>query len=704
MNIKQALGILWKRRGWLVLPVLLATALAGAVSMTMPPTYQASAKLLLEQRDRALAAMGTDAAESSQLTSLTRTGSPLETQMEVLKSDPIVTKVIAQLGLQHPTKGRLLAPDEFLAKGKVAVLKSTDIIEVTYAAKDPALAQRIANTWVSTFLEANRGAQHQASATATAFLTEQLGKTKQELTRAELDLRGYKQAHGAVDVSEESKTYIQDLSTVEADQRQAAAGLREAQMQAQALQAKIGMSAQAALAATTLAQSSSMRTLRERLVAVESNPQLMNARLQPDHPDVKALQAQAAGLRRELEAKASELVGRGLAAGEAGSELDPIRQGLTQELIKAQVAAVSYQTRLDALRAIGARTQQRLAALPGRSYELTRLERNAQLLAERYRLLAKRLDEARIADASDSGNVRVVELAALPLEPSGWHKLPRVALGLLAGLLLGLSLAFGREYLDDSLKTVEEAEPMLGVSLGLVPWQIEAAHAVLPTQLRPHSVEAQAYRNLAFNLSLIQQAGGSRAYVFSSAGPGEGKTTTVANLGVALALAGKKVLVVDADMRRPALNASYALGETAGLSSVLAGTAVLADVVQRGPRPNLHVIGAGPLPASPEALLGSPAFARLLDIVTAHYDVVLFDAPPLLAVPDARIIAGRLHGLIYVARLGKVSRRASQQVLGLMRASNLPVLGSVLHGLKPRTDGFYDAYVLDYGREQVATC
>jgi capsular exopolysaccharide synthesis family protein len=704
MDIKQVGRILWKRRGWLAAPLVVVTGLAALVVWLVPPTYQASAKLLLESRDRALAAIGADAAESSQLTSLTRTGSPLETEMEVLKSDPIVNRVIMQLDLQHPTKHRQLEPGEFLARGKVTVLKATDILEVAYSSTDPGKAQRITNAWVGAFLDDNRAAGHQAAAKATAFLQEQLGKTRTDLTKAEQDLLAYKQAHGAVDVAEESHAYIQDLTALEADLRQAEASQREAQMQASALQAKIGLSAQQAMAATTLAQSDSMRTLRERLVATESNPNLGNARLQPDHPEVKALQAQAATLRRQLTEKAAELLGRELTAGEASAELDPIRQGLTQDLIKAQVAAYGAQTRADALRTLASRAKARLARLPGQSYELTRLERNAQILSDRYKLLHKRLDEARINDASDTGNVRVVELAGYPLEPSSLRKLPRLGLGALAGLLLGLGLAFGREYLDDSLKTVEEAEPLLGMSLGMVPWHPRADQAVLPAHLRPQSSEAQAYRNLAFNLGLIARSNAPRAYVFSSAGPGEGKTTTVANLGVALAQAGKRVLVVDADMRRPALHASYALGTTAGLSSVLSGACVLADVVQRGPHPDLHVIGAGPLPSNPEALLGSEAFDRLLEIVCSHYDVVLFDAPPLLAVPDARIIAGRLGGLIYVARLGKVSRRASQQVLGLMRASNLPVLGSVLHGLKPHVDGFYDAYVLDYGREPAATC
>ncbi|MDB5100940.1 MAG: hypothetical protein JWM80_5361 [Cyanobacteria bacterium RYN_339] len=697
MNINQAKTILSQRRAWLVVPTLVVTAVAAVVVCVLPPTYQASAKLLLEQRDRALAVMGTDVAESSQLTSLTRTGSPLETEMEVLKSDPIVTRVIQKLDLQHPTKHRQLQPDEFLAKGKVTVMKSTDIIEVAYGASDPEKAQRIANTWVSVFLDDNRNSLHQAAKHATTYFNAQLAKTQAELTQSETDLMAYKQRHGAVDVAEESKAYIQDLSTVEGDQRQAEAALREAQMQAQALQAKIGLSVPAALSAAALAQSSTMRALREQLVAAQSNPVL--TRLQPDHPDVKAAQAQVATLRRQLAEKATELLGHQLTAGEATSELDPIRQGLTQELIKAQVTALSAQTRVDALRTMGSGARKRLANLPGQSFELTRRERTAQILSDRYKLLSKRLDETRINDASETGNIRVVEMAGFPVEPSSLHKLPRLALGGFAGLLLGLCMAFGREFLDDSLKSVEEAEPLLGMSLGLVPWQEMAADAVLTTHFRPQSVEAQAYRNLAFNLSLVAGNGGCRAYVFSSAGPGEGKTTTVANLGIALAQAGKKVLVVDADMRRPTLHLSYGLASMPGLSSLLQGTKVLAEVLQRGPAPNMHVIGAGPLPLNPEALLGSPAFVRLLEIAADHYDVVLFDAPPLLAVPDARIIAERVKGLVYVARLGKVSRRASQQVLALMRASNLPILGSVLLGLKPHTDGFYDAYVLDYRRE-----
>ncbi|HEY9722436.1 MAG TPA: Wzz/FepE/Etk N-terminal domain-containing protein, partial [Oscillatoriaceae cyanobacterium] len=178
MELKQYWQILWKRRWWVLLAFLAVVVVTGVVTFTTPPVYESSSKLLLEQKDKTLSALGTDLSDISDLSSISRNGSPLDTQAELLKSVPVVMQVIKRVDLRDATTGNLIEPDDFLKHAAVETIKGTDILQISYQDTSPIMATQVADTWAQVFLEQNRLDNRMEASSAAQFISSQLDKTK----------------------------------------------------------------------------------------------------------------------------------------------------------------------------------------------------------------------------------------------------------------------------------------------------------------------------------------------------------------------------------------------------------------------------------------------------------------------------------------------------------------------------------------------
>jgi polysaccharide chain length determinant protein (PEP-CTERM system associated) len=697
MELKQYWQILWKRRWWVVLAFLAIVVSTGVVTFTMPPVYQSSTKLLLEQKDSALSAVGQEMADFAQLSSLSRTGSPLDTQSELLKSVPVVAEVIKRVDLRNPVTNELFSSDDFLKSAKVTNIKGTDIIQISFQHSDPFMSTQVADTWAQAFVEQNRTANRMEASSAAKFINEQLEKTKRELSEAESALRDYKQANGAVDLSEEARASVQSLSNLEAEYRQAAAASQEAATRTQALRRQVGVTANQAMASTAISQNPTIVKLRQQLLELETNPILSNASLTPNHPEVKGIQAQIAAVRRALAQEASKVIGDQYQNNPAVKDLDPVRQELTKDLVQAEINSLGYATRVDALKTLVNNFSGRLTGLPNKELQLTRLMRNASVTAELYKMLLQKQQEARISENMNLGNVRIVEEAVMPERPIKPKKLQNMLVAVVVGLMFGVGAAMFLEYLDDTIQTADDAEQIAQLpTLGIIPWLRSQNDAKLITLADPRSPASESYRTLRTNIKFLSADSPLRTLTITSAGPEEGKSTTIANLGVSFAQTGKKVLIVDTDMRKPTVHTIFGLRSDIGVTSVLAGDLPLEEAIQNTEAETLQVLTCGPIPPNPAELLESNRFQTLIEELKERYDVVLFDAPPIIAVTDASILAAKLDGLILLLGVNKVTRKAAKHALQLLARAKVKVWGMVVRGVRPDNDGYYYAYYHRY--------
>lgn len=294
----------------------------------------------------------------------------------------------------------------------------------------------------------------------------------------------------------------------------------------------------------------------------------------------------------------------------------------------------------------------------------------------------------------------VIESPQLPTTPVSPRPTRNIGLAAVVGLLLGFGIAFLREMLDTTLKAPDTVQQIADVpNLGTIAFDPAAHRSPLIVQERGHSARAEAFRQLRTNLQFVDVDRPPRVVVVTSALPGEGKSTTAANLAISLAQAGANTILVEGDLRRPKLVDYLGLEGAVGLTDVLIGRVALPEVVQPwGPYP-LAVLPGGAIPPNPSELLASRNMTELLEALASQYDTVLIDAPPLLPVTDAAILAGKADGSLLVLRHGKTTRRQAENAVAALRAVDARLLGTILNMVPAKGPESY-AYGYNYSYDR----
>lgn len=296
--------------------------------------------------------------------------------------------------------------------------------------------------------------------------------------------------------------------------------------------------------------------------------------------------------------------------------------------------------------------------------------------------------------------ITTVEPADVPLAPVSPNTRLNLALGLLVGLALGVGAAVLRETLDTRVHGESEVRQITDASvIGGIAYDDEAEKRPLIVQASPHSSRAEAFRQLRTNLQFVDVANHPKSFVVTSSIPGEGKSTTAANLAITLAQAGSRVCLVEGDLRRPKVADYLGLDNAVGLTTVLIGQAELADVVQPWGDGNLHVLASGQVPPNPSELLGSAAMEHLLQTLESSYDAVVIDAPPLLPVTDAAVLSKLSGGAVVVVAAERVACDQVAKALSNLEAVDARVLGIVMNMLPTRGPDSYSYYTYGYHPE-----
>ncbi|HEX9107928.1 MAG TPA: polysaccharide biosynthesis tyrosine autokinase, partial [Longimicrobiales bacterium] len=524
------------------------------------------------------------------------------------------------------------------------------------------------------------------------FLKSQIDTLSGQLTAAEDALRDFRERNQLVAPEEEAKAQVTRLVEMQAQrdvadaERSALAGLL-AQAQAAPGSATAAAPMRRLIAFPTLlknpAASEMLRSLNE---AEDKRAELLDRR-KPEDPDVQVLTARINDLDTQL-----------------GTIVTTYLHGLENQI-------GSYDGILHRFGAV-------LDRIPATEVQYARLLRQEKVLSEIYTMLQTRLKEAQIMAAVEDPSVRVVDPAIPPDKPVRPNIPLSLGLAAFLGIILGVGLAFGREHLDGSVRTREDLLAVGGQLpvLGTIP-RIHLAPAVNGDRFRrvfrrngvlasasqerliamrdPRSPISEAYRSLRTNITFARPERPPKTLVFTSPGPGEGKSTSTANLAATLAQQGLRCLLVDADMRRGALHVALRARREPGLSDLIVGRAEWTAGVQRvelDEGVGFDFLGGGTPPPNPAELLGSAGMAALLARAAPLYDAILLDAPPLNLVTDAAVLGTKVDGVIVVARAGVTDRAALEYAFQQLQAVHAPVLGSILNDLDQKRGRYYGAY------------
>ena len=387
----------------------------------------------------------------------------------------------------------------------------------------------------------------------------------------------------------------------------------------------------------------------------------------------------------------------------ARSYIDFRRKQAVEDLV---AAAAQMQTKVNELQAqIDTRTAQINSSDPKTRAEVeARLRPQVDALVSQQSLFKQRLDQLQVDAALKTGGAQLVTPALAsdsPVEPTPVRS---GAVALVAGLMFGIGMAFLFDYLDDSIKSKEDVEraapgiPVLGFIPAVSGWRDREESRVISRD-DPTSPAAEAYRSLRTSVQFLSLDHPVQALVLTSANAGEGKTTTISNLAVALARAGQEVIVVDCDLRRPRLHRFFGVSSAVGFTSVLLGDTPLSGSLQRvSGEDRLRVLAAGPLPPNPSELLSSPRAAELFAALRRHADVVLVDASPVLPVTDATVLSAQVDATLLVVAANSTTRKQAARAVEILRQVDANLVGTVFNGVKE--EGAYGYSYQYYRREE----
>jgi capsular exopolysaccharide synthesis family protein len=327
--------------------------------------------------------------------------------------------------------------------------------------------------------------------------------------------------------------------------------------------------------------------------------------------------------------------------------------------------------------------------------QLSQLETQKRQLENNYAQTFNNLENVRVEMARQSNRLTLVESARPPRNPFRPQVRNNTLLAAVVGVMLGLGIAFAIEYLDDTIKTPDQVTDDTGLSTLAAIADIKASTQAerLVAHYAPRAPVSEAYRVMRTNLNFSAIDHGLRAMLVTSASPSEGKSTTAANLAVVMAQAGKRVILVDSDLRRPSQHKVFEMANNQGLTTALLDSEQpVSDYLQNTIVPGLRLLTSGPLPPNPAELLNSHRMRAVIDALKQESDIVIFDMPPTLSVADAAILAPQVDGCALVLEVGKTRRDAFLQAVELLNKSGAQIYGVVMNRLRRGRLGYYDHY------------
>jgi succinoglycan biosynthesis transport protein ExoP len=706
-HLFDRLSVLYKYR-WAAMTVFaLVVGWVMVDSYTRIPVYQAAARVLIEDPN-------SDIATPSEIARNVTIADPeiyLQTQLRIMRSRDLAQRVAARLEMtrvpefngQGPRPTQLAVgialvkyyvtwpyrlitqapaeppatsvtvadgsyPEALLARFDVTQVRGSQLVDMTFRAADPEFAARAVNAFAQEYVDHNLALKVDTLAKSADWLTSEVERHGQLVQQSELALSQYKESQDAGALDSSQNIVVARLTA----SNDALVKARVDRIQKEGLWRQI-QSATDVESITSVLANPNIQNLRAQMNQAQQERVSLEERYGPRHPEYQKAMTTLANGERQLEAEIAKA--RQNAKNEYDSALLQERE-LQRQVNEAKTAAT---------------------ALGRKGVDYAVLLREFESNRTVYNQLLTREKELRVVANSRTNNVRVVDRAEVPAMPFSPNHRRDWLYAIALGIALGLGIAFGIDYLDDTVKTPDDITRRLKLRfLGLVPIVSGNRHPLISGPV-PHDF-GEAYRSIRTSLAAQLPGSDARVVAVASSQPLEGKTTTAVNIAMALAVGGARVLLIDADMRRPSVHKALRTSNERGLSQLLAGQARMREVVQRTHDPNLLTITAGRTPANPSELLASDRMRALLaGLETGPFDWIIIDTPPVLAVTDAVILAPLVHAVTFVIGAEmtrwRLAERAVETLLGSNPRHVLAVLNKVNFG---RNKYYYSRY---YGHQ-----
>jgi capsular exopolysaccharide synthesis family protein len=692
-NAPELLGLklfeIWRilnKRKWLILSIVAACLALNAVRTLMQtPIYSATVRLQIDPVSN-LVTRDENQYDGSDF---------MKTQQQIIQSRLMAERVALTLKLGEdanffrprsfsivsavmrmfssvPSPGdkgganrQSAASDIVAANVATAPLPDTRLIDISYSDPDRGRAQRIANAYADAFVATTIDKRFQANASAKIFLEDKVQQLKLRLEESEKKLLEFAQQQQIV-ASEGDKASIAETNLAAAN---AELGIlisertKNEQLWRQLKEAN-------AISLPQLLSNSVIENLRSQRKALALDYQEKSQTFKPSYPAMVQINSRIEEIDKLL-----------------ASEVQTIRDSLKAGYEASLARENDLKERIQVLK-------QEVLDLQNRSIRYNILKREVDTNRELYTSLLQRYKEADVAGGVGANNIFVVDKAGLPGSPSSPNLSRALVLALMLGLVAGCVVAYGLEFLDDKVRSVEQVESIAGLPvLGVIP----KCDDLVGELADPRSAVAEAYRTLCTSLLFASENGLPKTLLITSSTPSEGKSSTATSIAKHFAMLDRKVLLIDADLRNPSLHVKLNRDNSIGLSNCLTGACTPPEAMQSTETPNWAFMASGPLPPNAADLLGGSRLHSLLSIGGEVFDLIVIDGPPVLGLADAQILASAAAATIFVVGAGQVRPGFVRGALRHLQLSRASVIGAVLTKHDARGAGYGYSYGYSYG-------
>ncbi len=683
-----------KRRWKPALAIFLLTlGVTVGLSLLQKKTYQAEGKLLFKKSATAFGEIGEQA---STLEPIISDQTPLSTQIQILESEPVIQQVIDRQKLTDGD-GEPLKPEDFRKKLTTEIIGGTDVVEVGYKHPNPKTSSEIVNALMDIYIQTQIRGNQSNPAAAREFLDRELPTVETKVRDAEAEISSFRTENSIVDLEEEKKGLVTTLGELNRQISTTGSELQGMQAQAAALQSQLGLSLPQAVKANQLGSYPEVQSILDQLAETESNLSQERQRFNDKHPLVVSLNEKKNNLTQQL---------RGLIATNVGEGVE-VSQGLLQNnngtkenqlerFISLKIEELSLQRQVGSLYQSQQEYLQRAKDLPRLEKKERELVRAAESAGKTYETLLNSLQEAQLAENNESGNADIVEYASIPEKGSSGKTL-LLGMGLILGAFLANLSIILLEMQDRSIQSLAEIKKRFPYqTVGITPLESANYQGKIVTREEPDSFSSEVYRMIQANLKFLTSDKPPKVILVTSSVPEEGKSTVTANLAAAISQLGRKVLLVDGDLRRSSQHTLWEVDNTIGLKDIITDHLSPISVIKQ-PMPKLDLLTSGMVQSNPLALLDSPELSDFIGRSRREYDLILIDAPPLPVTADVLTISKLVDGILFVTRPGVVEQESADLAQEVLNTTGQKVLGMVVNGVKPNDFDRY-SYHGRYGK------
>jgi len=729
INLLEYWDIVWKRKTIVLAALGVCLALVAVLSITQTRRYTATAQILIEDQGSSTFNLQEylNASTSSGDDFL---GTYFNTQLRIIQSRSLAERVVKKMNLgsriefQAEMKKRRSIPEiinylatfrwlrpkarpadgtgaeaEALYAGillynlSIKPLPETRLVDVSYTSTQPRFSADVVNTLVDEYIGYTIDLRSDATRQTSDFLTETIAQKKDELEKKERQLLRYSADKKILPLSDKDSNTASQYASAASAYSGAQVARIAAQSKYQELQ-KLRIDALPQNVPDPTIQS--LRT--NYLSAKTEYDEKIATTYTPSHPEMILLKAKVDTLEKQLRQEISKAVD--LAYNEYSQALN--NENRLRDMLDTKRTEVTQQNN-DSLFYTGLNTE--VESLRTLISDLTAQQKTTEV-------------SARLSGLKTS-NIKIVDRALVPDSPSSPNVKRNLIVAFLLGLMLGVGLAFGAHFLDNTVKNPEDLDKLTGLpSLGLIPHfspngsgkgggvyaspygdsasQSTEASKVSEVELINHLFPkisiAEDYRNVRTSILFSRVDSDQRVIAFTSTQPQEGKSATISNIAISFAQMGERVLAIDADLRKPRLHKIFQVRNTVGLSDVLTGRIELDEAVQRTPVSHFFLLPSGPHPPNPAELLNSRKMKELLATVRDRYEIVLIDLPPVLAVVDPVIVAAIADMTIIVLKTGKTTRKPLLRTINELRKAKARIAGVIFNDAESKKNAFYTPY------------